>query len=419
MGVMLSLEALQGITDGQVLDSTDGRLSYLVVTEHGGHVRLSPSAHHLLRSLRAGCSYEDLARDLSARGPREVSPADVEAAFLSVIGRIQEIDRRAAARSLPPGFWLRLRLLPAGMVARLAAGLSWAYHPFTAILLLGFIAASFPILYRQGLPLRLDGSTAGLGYLLFLSSLLVHELGHASACSRFGATPSDIGFAAYLIYPAFYSDVTSAWSLRRWQRVVVDLGGTYFHAVVAGIYAGLYLWTGWEPLRSAFFMIWVGALFSLNPIFKFDGYWVLADALGVTNLSRQPTLLLRHALTRLRGRPATALPWPGWVLAALAIYAPATFLAWAWFVAHLVPFLLEKTLSYPRTVHALWESLNAPGPGWRGAPEFLGTTMFLGFAWFGAWSLGRYQIIMPTWQWFRAFREERRRRMAAFVLHES
>jgi putative peptide zinc metalloprotease protein len=415
----MSLEALQGITDGQVLDCRAGRLSYLVVTKHGGHVRLSPSAHHLLRSLRAGCSYEDLARDLSARGPREVSPAEVETACLSVAGRLQEIDQRAAARSLPPGFWLRLRLLPAGMVARLAAGLARAYHPFAAILLLSFIAASFPLLDRQGLPLRLDGSTAWLGYLLFLLSLLVHELGHASACSRFGATPSDIGFAAYLIYPAFYSDVTSAWSLRRWQRVVVDLGGTYFQAVVAGIYAGLYLWTGWEPLRSAFFMIWVGALFSLNPIFKFDGYWVLADALGVTNLSRQPTLLLRHVLARLRGRPAEALPWPGWVLAALAVYAPVAFLAWAWFVARLLPFLLEKTLSYPRTVLALWESLKAPGPAWRGMPDFLGTTMFLGFAWFAAWSLGRSQIIRPTWQWFRAFREERRRRLAAFVLHES
>lgn len=416
---MLTTRILQGITDGRILDSADGRLSYLVVTEHGGHVRLSPNAHHLLRSLQAGCSYEDLARDLSARGPREVSPAEVEAACLSVADRIREIDDRAAGRSLPPGFWLRLRLLPAGLVARIAAFLSWAYHPFAGVLLLGFIAASFAPLLRQSPPVQLAGPTPWLGYLLFLVSLMVHELGHASACARYGATPSDIGFAAYLIYPAFYSDVTSAWSLLRWQRVMVDLGGTYFQFVVAGIYAGLYLRTGWEPLRSAVFMIWIGALFSLNPIFKFDGYWLLADALGVANLSRQPSILLRYALARLRGRPAEALPWPGWVLAILAVYAPAVFLTWAWFIAHLLPFLLGTTLRYPRAALALWESLSAPGPARRGLmPEFLGMTFLLTFAWFGAWSLGRSLVITPASQWFREIREKRRRRVAV-VLHES
>ncbi|HEX3529313.1 MAG TPA: hypothetical protein VH988_19825 [Thermoanaerobaculia bacterium] len=412
---MLNTRILQGITDGQILDSTDGRLSYLVVTEHGGHVRLSPSAHHLLRSLRAGWTYEDLARDLSTRGPREVSPAEVEAACLNVADRLREIDGRAADRSLPLGFWLRIRLLSANTVARLATCLSWAYQPFAGVLLLGFITATFPPLLRQGFPLQLGGA-AWLGYLLFLLSLMVHELGHASACSHYGATPSDIGFAAYLVYPAFYSDVTSAWSLRRWQRVVVDLGGMYLQFVVAGIYAGLYLWTHWEPLRSAFFMIWIGALFSLNPIFKFDGYWVLADALGVANLSRQPLILLRHALARLRGRPAEALPWPGWVLAVLAVYAPAVFLTWAWFMAHLLPFLLEKTLGYPQVVLTLWESLSAPGLAWRGISEFLGTTFILIFAWFGVWSLLRSLIIVPVSRRLREIRGKRRQ--GAVLLHE-
>ncbi len=415
---MLSLEALQGITGAQVFDSTEGRMSYVVVTAHGGHARLSPSAHYLLKSLQAGRSFQQLARELSEKGPRDVSPEAVEAACLQVVGRLREVDDRAACRSLPPGFWLRFRLVPARWVAKIAGLLTWAFHPFAGVLLIGFIAASFPHGFWQSRSFDLSGPAPWFGYLLFLASLLVHELGHASASLRYGAAPSEIGFAAYLIYPVFYSDVTAAWRLRRWQRVVVDLGGTYFQLVVAGIYSVLYAWCGWAPLRIAFFMILISVLFSLNPVFKFDGYWILADSLGVANLSRQPSALVRHALSRLRGRPAEALPWPGWVLAVLAVYAPVTFLTWAWFMAHLLPFLLEKTLRYPRVVLALWESLSAPGPAWPGVPEFLGTTLILIFAWFGALSLGRSLIITPAAQWFREIREKRRQRIAV-VLHGS
>jgi len=68
-------------------------------------------------------------------------------------------------------------------------------------------------------------------------------------------------------------------------------------------------------------------------------------------------------------------------------------------------------------VLALWESLSAPGPAWRGMSEFLGTTFILIFAWFGVWSLGRSLIIVPVSRWLREIRDKRRQ--GAVLLHES
>jgi putative peptide zinc metalloprotease protein len=43
----------------------------------------------------------------------------------------------------------------------------------------------------------IEPGSFGIGYLLFLCSLLVHELGHAAACVRYGARPGAIGATMY------------------------------------------------------------------------------------------------------------------------------------------------------------------------------------------------------------------------------
>jgi hypothetical protein len=48
---------------------------------------------------------------------------------------------------------------------------------------------------------------------------------------------------------------------------------------------------------------------TLNPLLKLDGYWVLADLIGVTNLSAQPGRLVARLWRRLRGDAVAPLPW--------------------------------------------------------------------------------------------------------------
>jgi putative peptide zinc metalloprotease protein len=289
---------------------------------------------------------------------RSVSPAEAERAYDSVVDRITTIERHA--KPIGPDFLLRWTLLPESLVVRLASWLSLAFYKPIAYCLLAGIGAAMAIAPRQLFTFKVTPADFLWSYLLFLGSLLMHELGHASACTRYGARPSGIGFSIYLIFPTFYSDVSAAWALKRWQRVIVDLGGIYFQLVIGAHYAAAYMLSGWEPLKVALVMIAGSCFLSLNPIFKFDGYWVVADALGVTNLSQQPYRLLRHLFIWLRGRPVQPLPWSPFVTGVLALYLPLSFGVWGYCLWIVLPMLWQQVLGYPSLALALLKELLHP-----------------------------------------------------------
>ncbi len=344
---MTSLTEVRGIHEKLPIDISEEQDSFLLIGKNGGHIRISPSARQLLQMVSSGLSFEAMAERLRSRTGKVFSPGELETAYCQILNRIEEIDRNASRDVLPASFWLRKRIFPSVAVEALARRLSIAFHPVLAALFLAAVIASITLLRVKNSSLGFTTQSFWPGYALFLLSILVHEFGHASACARYGAAPSDIGFTIYLIYPAFYSDVTSAWQLKRWQRVIVDLGGNYFQYLTGAVYISIYLASGEEMFRSAFLMILYTSAFSLNPIFKFDGYWVLADALGVTNLGQQPIRLLKHAVYKLMGRPIKPLPWPVPVIAMLAVYTPLSLAFWAYFLWQLLPSLWYRTLQIP------------------------------------------------------------------------
>lgn len=324
----------EGLDEPRLVDTSEREPVYLLTGRNGSQIRLSASAHQLLRLRSSGATCAEIAEALSRSG-RAVAAADLDARYGRLLERIEEIESRATDN--PRGFWVRLRLLPEALVVRLTAFLQAAFRPRVAAVLLAAVAASLAALAIARPAVPGDAAAFWLGYALLLASLVPHELGHASACAHFGARPRDIGATIYLIYPALYSDVSAAWRLPRRQRVLVDLGGLYFQLVVAAAYAAAYLLTGWQPLVMGILMILGSSAFSLNPIFKFDGYWVAADALGVTNLSQQPKRILDGLWKRLRGRPAESLPWPAGVTATLGVYTVLSFAVWGYFLWRVGP----------------------------------------------------------------------------------
>lgn len=390
----LDLTQFQGLDEEVLVDTAEGGRRFLLVGTNGSHVKLAPGAYYLVKGVHAGRSFAELAREFSVKGGREVTPAEVESAYARVASPLTEIASQSRRDlQLPEGFWLRMKLVPARAVARLASVLSVAYHPLAAAVLVAFVVATsaWAVLHRP--TQALAGSDLWLGYLLLVASLIAHEFGHASASARYGAAPSDIGFALYLVYPAFYSDVTPTWRLDRWQRVVVDLGGTYFQFVALGL---LVLVQGVSPqVWAAYALAFYGALFSLNPIFRFDGYWLLADALGVTNLSKQPGILARRLLDRLRRRPVAALPWPSWLVGVLSAYSLLAFAVWGYFLARIVPWAVEQLAAAPGLVVSSWRILATEG--WTGAAgERLALVtvqlFFLALVGFAVWGLARIAV---------------------------
>lgn len=391
------LQGLRGL-DGQLsIDCAEGT-SYVLSGEQGTYIRLSPSAYHLLKARRAGVSFGELAAGIGAQSGREVEEAEVEAAYNTLIGRIRAI--RARAQHPPAGFLFRLKLIPAPLAKAIGTLLAPAFHPLVACLLFG-IAVTVSIVPSWNL-YKIHGFF-GIGpapgdfwwaYGLFLLSVLFHEFGHASACVRFGARPSEIGFTLYLIFPAFYSDVTSAWELRRWQRVIIDLGGVYFQGIVGATYLAIYRAHPWEPLWLAWALIAGSMIFMLNPALKFDGYWIVADALGVTNLGRQPMRITRHLLSRLRGRPVRPLPWSLGVTGVLGLYTLVSFGIWVYLLLFAMPLLWRHVAAYP----AILQEIVTAGFGAAGHPllpmlrELSISTLMVCLAGLLTW-----RLIRPLW----------------------
>ncbi len=354
------LDGLQGIDEAIRLDSADRGTHYLLISSGGNRIKVGAAAYTIVQRVHAGSSFASLAREFTAKGGAEVSAAEIESAYDSVSVRIAAITQRGVS-SFGKGFWFQLQLIPPAIVSRVASHLSSAYRAKSALILLAFIAVTGGLMVSQGMPVRPESTAALSGYLLFIVSLLIHELGHASACAYFGAAPSGIGFTFYLIYPAFYSDVTDAWRLGRWQRVAVDAGGTYFQFIAGGLFSVAYFYTAWEPLRIAYFLMLYGMIFSLNPIFRFDGYWIAADALGVTNLAAQPKVFAKYVMQRVCGKIADPLPWPSWLVAVLLAYAVASVSVWTFLISRLIPYLFYQSLAYPRMLAMVWETFQKSG----------------------------------------------------------
>lgn len=143
-----------------------------------------------------------------------------------------------------------------------------------------------------------------LAALTIALSKVVHELGHAFTCKRFGCPVPTIGLAFLVLYPVLYTDTSAAWTLpHRRQRLAIGAAGMIAE-VALSCYA-LALWTFLPdgPLRSAVFTLattsWVVTLaVNLNPLMRFDGYFLLSDALDVPNLQPRAFAMLKWALRR-------------------------------------------------------------------------------------------------------------------------
>ncbi len=129
---------------------------------------------------------------------------------------------------------------------------------------------------------------------------LLHEFGHAILCRKFGGEVHTFGVMLMVFTPMPYVDATSAWSFReRWQRVLVGAGGMIVEVFIAGLAAMFWASSGPGPLHTLAFNVMFSAsvstlLFNLNPLLRFDGYYMLMDWLRLPNLAQRSLGLIRH-----------------------------------------------------------------------------------------------------------------------------
>ncbi len=134
---------------------------------------------------------------------------------------------------------------------------------------------------------------------------VAHELGHAYTAVAYGCRVHTMGVAFVVMAPLLYTDVTDAWRLKdRSKRRLIDSAGIRVELVIAAValFAWAFLPAG--PLRSLAFVMSAVSIASslainLNPFMRFDGYYLLSEALGVENLQTRAFAFGRWKLREL------------------------------------------------------------------------------------------------------------------------
>src|SRR5947207_3968736 len=248
---------------------------------------------------------EGFARKLASAGFLERSLAERSTLQME---RLRAQRRKRQRRALFRGELLRMRWSfgdPDALLTRTLPHLRWMFTP-------GFIAASvllfalyFVILgqnwaaFSAALASTYSLHTVTVGNVIVLwltgcAVILVHELGHGFTCKYFGGEVRELGVMMIYFQPAFYCNVSDAWSFpQRRARLWVTAAGSWIQIVVAS--AAAVVWWAAAPgtlvanvCVAAMLIGGITTVFTnMNPLIPLDGYFALTDWLEIPNLRQR------------------------------------------------------------------------------------------------------------------------------------
>ncbi len=296
---------------------------------------------------------------LQAAGMLDAGPTTDAAALVA--------RQRRQRRQQSLARWLRLLsprlplVAPDGFLTRSLPLAGWVFHPRALWLWLLLVLGAglqalmhWPALAVYGAQ-RLDDPRSWL-LLIAVYPLVkaLHEIGHGLAAKRAGAEVNEMGITLLVFLPVPYVDASAASALRdKSQRILVSAAGILVEGVLAAL--AMFAWLALDDglLREAMFAVMlIGGvstlLFNGNPLLRFDGYYVLSDAIEIPNLATRAArywgYLARRYLLGLGGEcsPANATGERRWFLfygAASTLYRLMISLGIALFLIATVPTL--------------------------------------------------------------------------------
>ena len=137
-------------------------------------------------------------------------------------------------------------------------------------------------------------------YVGLVLTKVLHELGHAVVCRRFGGEVHTMGVMLLVFTPLPYVDATASWAFRsRRKRALVGGAGMLVELFVAALATYVWAYSGAGTLHSlAYNIMFIASvstlLFNGNPLLRFDGYYILSDVLDIPNLHTRAKLQLTH-----------------------------------------------------------------------------------------------------------------------------
>lgn len=268
----------------------------LVRRPDGGMLQVSPLTYAVAAHADGRRDASEIAALVSADVGRDVTAGDVTFLVEEKLGPAGLLHATGADTAAPASrpalldLGLRTAVIPERWVGGAASALRALFWPPVVVVVLGAFAAASAWLYLgHGVGQAVEQAIATPAWLLAVGGLTAlsgafHELGHATATRYGGARPGVIGAGLYLIWPAFFNDLTDSYRLGRGARLRADLGGVYFNAVFVVVLTCAYAGTGFEPLLVAIAVQHLLVLHQLLPFPRLDGYYITSDLAGVPDL---------------------------------------------------------------------------------------------------------------------------------------
>jgi putative peptide zinc metalloprotease protein len=347
---------LLGPVDGSALQEPP----HLVRRPDGQVVQLSRLLYVVAEHARPELDLGDIATQVGAELDVRIRPDQVQYLLehkLHPLGVVTGADGAAPRlERRNPIFGLRMRaaVIPPPAVNAIGGVLRHLFRtPVVVVALTALLAFDAWLLTAHGIATGLSHVIAhpSLALALFVltaGSLVWHELGHATACRYGGGRPGAIGVGVYVVWPALYTDATDSYRLGRTGRLRTDLGGMYFNALFALALGAAYLASGFEPLLVAVIAQQVLIIDQFIPWMRLDGYYVVADLIGVADLFARIGPVLRSMARRGAPDPRVAELRP-WARTAVRVWVITTVLILtagiAYAVVHAPPFLEQAWAS--------------------------------------------------------------------------
>ncbi|HLE52408.1 MAG TPA: cyclic nucleotide-binding domain-containing protein, partial [Anaerolineales bacterium] len=191
-----------------------------------------------------------------------------------------------------------------GAVYRYGGWLSFtrlAQAIFLALSILGLVAF-FEILRDARYAFIGDNVVIGLAsiWLAAILPVLIHEMGHALTVKHYGREVPKGGVMLYFGMPAAFVETTDIWMEPRRARLAVTWNGPYTGLILGGA-AAIFMWAvPSAPINPMLFKMagfaYLTVFFNVNPLLKFDGYYLLSDAIDIPGLREKSMTFIRDRL---------------------------------------------------------------------------------------------------------------------------
>jgi putative peptide zinc metalloprotease protein len=297
---------------------------------HAGYFRLSPVSYRFVAALNPARTVDQSWRQAVEDDP-EFAPGQDETFelvtslyrnnLLYIEGGVDEdklIDRHLRKKKKPWAsrlselLFMRIPLWdPDPWLRRHQDFFAKIWHWPTAVLcavimawaLLEFILAG-PRVWTQAQDILQLGNLLPL-YLAIFVTHLMHEMAHAVACKHFGGQVRTMGLMLLLFTPLPYVDLSSSWTFRdRLQRAWVSSAGMATDLFVGALATIVWAYSPPGQVNELAYNLMFSTavytfLFNINPLMRFDGYYVLSDWVGIPNLHEASKQAFQRAWRRI------------------------------------------------------------------------------------------------------------------------